>query len=97
MRATVATHTLRGSGAAQHAGAFGGRSAGRVNIIHEKHFTASDFRGTRDGKGSAQVDIALVAGQANLRRELGRYATEGRCRCGSQTETRTEKRLSATR
>ena len=52
---------------AEHPGAFGRRGAGRVNIIHDKHLAASDFRGTRDGKGAAQAGVALMAGEANLR------------------------------
>ncbi len=55
-----------GAVAAQHPRTFSRRRSRRVNIIYKKHFAASDFRGTRDGKSSAQVGATLMAGQADL-------------------------------
>ncbi len=51
----------------QNSGAFARCGSGRIDIIHKQYFAASDFLGTHDFKGPAQILPALVAGQADLR------------------------------
>ncbi len=80
---------------AQNACAFRGCGACCVDIIHQKHLVASDFLGTGDGEGSAQVLTALVAGQPDLRvggaganQKVSRNAESIRARHGFQGSAR---------